>query len=96
MKSYIIPTVELEPDAIVIHCGTTNLRRKEQPEEIAYEIVNLASSIKSKKNQVVVSSIIPRKDHYRDKAKQMKASLRSVLVEIFSLLTMEILILEPT
>ena len=34
MKSYLIPTVELEPDAIVIHCGTNNLRRQEQPEEL--------------------------------------------------------------
>ena len=29
MKSYIIPTVELEPDAIVIHCGMNDLRRQE-------------------------------------------------------------------
>ena len=34
MKSYIIPTVELELDAVVIHCGTNDLRREEQPEEI--------------------------------------------------------------
>ena len=46
MKSFIIPTLELEPDAIVIYCGTNDLRRQEQPEEIAYEIANLASSIK--------------------------------------------------
>ena len=50
MKSYIIPTVVLKPDAIVIHCGTSDLRRQELPEEIAYEIAILASSIKSKKN----------------------------------------------
>ena len=55
MKNYIIPTVELEPDAIVINCSTNDLRRHEQPEEIACETANLASSIKSKKNEVVVS-----------------------------------------
>ena len=32
MKSYIIPTVVLEPDAKVIHCGTNYLRWQEQPE----------------------------------------------------------------
>ena len=42
MKSYIIPTVKLEPDAIVIHCGTDDLRRQEHSEEIPYEIANLA------------------------------------------------------
>ena len=40
MKSYIIPTVGLEPDAIVIHCGTNDLRRQEQPEETACEIAS--------------------------------------------------------
>ena len=55
MKNYIIPTVELEPDAIVINCGTNDLRRQEQPEEIACEIAELASLIKSKKNEIVVS-----------------------------------------
>ena len=29
LKSYIIPTVELEPDAIVIDCGTNDLKRRE-------------------------------------------------------------------
>ena len=29
MKGYVIPTVELKPDAIVIHCGTNDLRRQE-------------------------------------------------------------------
>ena len=69
MKSYIVPTVELEPDAIVIHCDTNDLRRQEQPEEVTYETANLAWSIKSKKNEVFVSGIIPRKDSFRDKAK---------------------------
>ena len=78
MKSYIIPTVELRPDATVIHCGTNDLRRQEQPEEIACEIVNLASSIKSKKNEVVVSGIIPRKDRFRDKAKETNESLLAI------------------
>ena len=74
MKSYIIPAVELEPDAIVIHRGTNDLRRQEQPGEIAYEIANLASSIKSKKDEVMLSSIIPRKDHFRDKVKETSES----------------------
>ena len=78
MKSYIICTIELEPDAIVIHCGTDDLRRQEQPEVIAYEIPNFASSIKSKKNEVVVSGIIPRKDRFRDKAKETNESLLAI------------------
>ena len=97
MKSYIIPTVELEPDAIVIHCGMNNLRRQEQPEEIAYEIANLTSSIKSKKKKLLYLVLfLVRTVLETRRKKQMKASLQSVLVEIFRVSTMEILILEPT
>ena len=74
-KSYLIPAVELQPGAIVIHCGTNDLTRQEQPEEIVYEIANLASSIKSKKNEVVVSGIIPCKNGFRDKSKEANESL---------------------
>ena len=41
-----IHNVELEPDAVVIHCGTNDYRRQKQPEEIACKLANLASSIK--------------------------------------------------
>ena len=96
-ESYIIPTVELEPDAIVIHCGTNDLRRQKQPEEIAYEIANFASSIKSKKKKLLYLVLfLLRTVLETRRKKQMKASLQSVLVEIFRLSTMEILILEPT
>ena len=60
---------------VIYHCGTNDLRRQEQPEEIAYEIANIALSIKSKKNEVVVSAIIPCKDRFRDKAKETNESL---------------------
>ena len=75
MKSYIIPTVELEPDGMVIHCGTNDLRRQQQTEEIACEIANLTSSIKSKKNEVVVSGIVPCKDCFGDEAEETNESL---------------------
>ena len=97
MKNYMVSTVELEPDAIVINCGTNDLRRQEQPEEITHEIANLSSSIKSNKNEVVLSGIfIVRTVLETRRKKQMKSSLPSVLVKIFCLSTMEILILEPT
>ena len=54
---------------------SNDLRRPEQPEEIAHEIANLASSIKSKKHKVVISGIIPRKDRFRDKSKETNESL---------------------
>ena len=54
------------------------MRRQEQPVEIACEIADLASIIKSKKNEVVVSGIVPRKDRFRDKAKETNESLLAI------------------
>ena len=78
MKSYIIPTVQFEPDAIVIYCCTNDLRRQKQPEENACEIANLASSIKSRKNEIVVSGIVPGKYRFRDKVKEANESLLAI------------------
>ena len=85
IKSYIIPTVELKSDAIVIHCVRNHLRRQEKPEEIACEIANLSSSIKQKR-EVVVFGIVPRKDCFRDKVEETNENrLEPVLVRIFCL-----------
>ena len=75
---HIIPTEEIKPDMILIHCGTNDLRRQEQPEDIACEIANLASSVKLKKTEAVVSSIVPCKDRFVDKAKETNESLLSI------------------
>lgn len=60
MKSYVIPATELEPEVIVINCGTNYLRKEAKPDEIANEIVNL--SIKAAKNEVAISEIVRSKD----------------------------------
>ena len=35
MSHYVIPTVKSNPDRIIIHCGTNNLKMDESPEAIA-------------------------------------------------------------
>ena len=68
-----------EPDAILIHGDKNDLKRQEQPEEIACEIANLASSFKSKKKyEVVVSGIVPRKNCFRGKTKEANESLLAI------------------
>ena len=52
--------------------------RQDQRKEIACEIANLSSSIKSKKNEVVVFGIVSRKDRFRDKAKETDESLFAI------------------
>ena len=40
MHSYMEPSLSMNPDGLIILCGTNNLRR-EQPEETANKIINL-------------------------------------------------------
>ena len=39
MNSYLIPTTQLEPKAIVIHCWTSDLRKEAEPEKLAKKML---------------------------------------------------------
>ena len=62
MKSYIMPTVELELEVIVIHRSTKNLKQIMTPEAIPCETVVMGTSPRS------ISGIITRKDRSSVKA----------------------------
>ena len=57
MESYMIPTLNREPDYLIIHCGTNDLRRDE-PEVIATKITKLAVNSKKTIRNVAVFSIL--------------------------------------
>ena len=61
MISYMEPSLSLNPDGLIILCGTNNLRR-ERPDETANKIINLAVIAKRRVKYVAVSSIILRRD----------------------------------
>ena len=61
MKSYLEPTISMQPDGIIIMCGTNNLRR-ETPQETANKIIKLAVETKRRVKNVAVSAIIKRAD----------------------------------
>ena len=67
MKIHVIPSKRFENELIILHCGTNDLRGNKSPEEIATNIINLAKEMKSEKNEVMVSGIIPRNDNLNDK-----------------------------
>ena len=50
MECYIIPALEQNPDAIIIHSGTNDLKRNSSPEETAKDIINLTTSCKTETN----------------------------------------------
>ena len=60
-----------QPVQVIIHVGTNDLLGNKNTDEIA-KIVEFANSIKTSENNVVVSSIVSRKDQFNNKAKEAK------------------------
>ena len=46
MESYIIPTLEQNPEKIIIHSGTNDVKSDSSLEEIARDIFSLTASCK--------------------------------------------------
>ena len=77
MKSYVIPTKSFENDLIILHCGTNDLRSIKKPSDIADEIINLALDLKTEKNDLMISGIVPRRDKFNGKGMEVNKYLIS-------------------
>ena len=80
MHSYVEPSKEFKNDLVILHCGTNDLQTEKQPIEIAKEIIELASEMKSIDNGVMVSGIVPRRDKLNDKGKEVNKLLKSLCI----------------
>ena len=80
MKDYVKPTQKHNPDVILIHCGTNDLRRNENNEEIAENIISLATDL-SDKSTVIVSGLIVRGDHLKKRITQVNTILQKKCCE---------------
>ena len=76
MESYIIPNFEQNPETIIIHSGTNNLKSGSSSEVIARDIIKLTTFCKSQTNKVILSSIVPRYDNLNEKATRVKKCLK--------------------
>ena len=77
MSHYIQPTASMNPDLFLIHIGTNNLRDSELAEKTANEILELAALVKTIQNEVVISSIITRRDDLNEIAQEVNTILYS-------------------
>ena len=79
MVDYSRPTVRKEPDLIVLHAGTNDLRSNKTAENIASDIIKLALELKSEKNDVMISSLVFRDDtaELNDKGKAVNLILKA-------------------
>ena len=68
MESYIIPTLEQNPETIIIHSRTNDLKSDSSPEEIARDIIKPTTSCKTQTNKVILSNTVPRYDNLNENA----------------------------
>ena len=50
------PTIEKNPENIIIHCGTNDISKDADPEKIAADIINLSKSVGEESGSNVIIS----------------------------------------
>ena len=68
INSHACPTIKRNPNRIILHCGTNDLRSQASAENIAEEIIGLAKAMKTEGNTVFVSGLVARGDRWNAKA----------------------------
>ena len=85
MTDHVNPTLRLKPEMMILHCGTNDLTKiTDEPEKVADNVMNLAlHCINSTegKTSVVVSSITPRDDKFRQKVAEVNSFLKVMCEE---------------
>ena len=79
MEDYIKPTVKLSPKQIILICGTNNLPSSEIQKPLQKTL--LLSPKTSKLIKIPISGIIPRRDTFNLKAKQVNETLKKICEE---------------
>ena len=69
-------------DLVILHTGTNSLRGESTPEEIADEVIDLATNLKTDHNEIVISEIIARRDQLNEKAVSVNNVLRMKTTEL--------------
>ena len=64
------------PQTIIIHTCTNNLKGDNSPKETAREIINLTTSCKTQTNKVILPRIVPRYDKLNEKAARVNKHLK--------------------
>ena len=85
MEDYIHPTLRETPSHVILHAGANDVNTKQDPQQIAESIINLAVKIK-KDCDVSISSITTRNDKYLRKAADVNRYLKDRFREKKSLL----------
>ena len=76
MHDYATPTIrELNPEYIILHVGTNDLKTEKAASQISKSILDLANSLK---NAAYVLLIVPRNDHLNNKVNEVNRRLINI------------------
>ena len=76
MSDYLKPNLELNPDQVILHVGTNDLKKKE-PQEVAEAIVDLARQVeRSSDAKIVISELVCRRDKLNEQVKAVNKRLK--------------------
>ena len=67
MIHYVKPSLEYNPNLIVMHCGANDLRSEQPADAIAESVVKLSKTIKTDENDKIISGLTPRSDKHGSK-----------------------------
>ena len=68
--------MKYNPNRIIIHAETNDLKSDKGPIDISNEIIKLANNVKMEENIVTISGIISRNDELNDKAREVNQFLK--------------------
>ena len=76
MTDHVKPTLrDINPDHIILHAGTNDLRTENTASQIAKATIDLVTSLKNDDSTVTVSGIVPRVDDLNNKANEVNRRL---------------------
>ena len=76
MTDHVKPTLrDINPDHIILHAGTNNVRTENTPSRIAKAPIDLATSPKNDDNTVTLSGIVPRLEELNNKVNEVNHRL---------------------
>ena len=75
MIDYAKPTMKDEPDFVILHTSTNDVKSANSPEEISDEIIKFALNMKTDNNDIVSSGILPRNDDLNMKGQKVNGRL---------------------
>ena len=81
MKTYIQLSLKRDPDRVIIHLGRNDLKSSQDPETIAKDIIDIAKNSTTDKNEILVSSIVSRRDNLNGKGRQVNNNLQKLFLE---------------